>query len=194
MRLHPSPGQRFQHAHAKDGPARARNAYDDALSHMLSRPQYGKSGTIASMKSFSLVLLAATLALPLLAQDAPRKPSAVLQEACGACHGLNRLDTSRNRSEWKDTVERMVANGADVKANEMESLIGFITRFYGETIDINKASAQQIQEELDMTPAEAEMIVKARGANGAFKAYDDVKKSGVDAKRLDPIKDRLKYN
>ena len=153
-----------------------------------------KSGTIASMKSFHLALLATTLTLPMLAQDAPRKPSAVLQEACGACHGLNRLDTSRSRSEWKDTVERMVANGADVKANEMDSLVGFITRFYGETVDINKATAQQLQDELDMTPVEAEMIVKARGANGNFKNYADVQKSGIDAKRIDPIKDRLKYN
>ena len=152
------------------------------------------------MKRIHLVLLAAAGAVSVLApgamaQDPPRKPSGVLQEACSSCHGLNRLETSKNRSDWKDTVERMVANGADVKPEEMNPLVGFLVRFYGESVEINKATAQQLQEELDMTPAEAEATVKARSESGNFKSYADVQKvKGLDAKRIDPIKDRLKYN
>ena len=37
--------------------------------------------------------------------------------------------------------------------------------------------------------------MKARGESGNFKSYSDVQKiKGLDAKRIDPIKDRLRYN
>ena len=147
------------------------------------------------MKRFHLALFAVAACTRLWAQDAPRKASALLQEACTACHGLNRLETAKNRSEWKDTVDRMVYSGADVKPEELNSLVGFLVRYYGESVDINKATAQQLQDELDMTPSEAEAVVKARSESGNFKSYADVQKiKGLDAKRVDPIKDRLKYN
>src|SRR6266851_2434487 len=141
------------------------------------------------MKKIHLVLFAIAASTVctagVMAQDPPRKPSALLQEACSACHGLNRLETAKNRSDWKDTVERMVFNGADVKPEEMNSLVGFLVRFYGESVDINKATAQQLQDELDMTPAEAEAVVKSRSENGNFKTYADVQKiKGLDAKRI----------
>jgi competence protein ComEA len=147
------------------------------------------------MKRFHLALFAAAACTQIWAQDAPRKASALLQEACTACHGLNRLETSKNRSEWKDTVDRMIYSGADVKPEEVNPLVGFLVRYYGESVEINKATAQQLQDELDMTPAEAEAVVKARTESGSFKSYADIQKiNGLDPKRIDPIKDRFRYN
>jgi competence protein ComEA len=147
------------------------------------------------MTRFQLALFAAAACTQLWAQDAPRKASALLQEACTACHGLNRLETSKNRAEWKDTVDRMVYSGADVKPEEVNPLVGFLVRYYGESVEINKATAQQLQDELDMTPAEAEAVVKARAESGNFKSYADIQKiKGLDPKRIDPIKDRFRYN
>jgi competence protein ComEA len=147
------------------------------------------------MKRFHLALFAAAACTQIWAQDAPRKASALLQEACTACHGLNRLETSKNRSEWKDTVDRMIYSGADVKPEEVNPLVGFLVRYYGESIEINKATAQQLQDELDMTPAEAEAVVKARTESGNFKTYADIQKiKDLDPKRIDPIKDRFRYN
>ena len=146
------------------------------------------------MKRNCLALFALAAASGAFAQDAPRKPSAVMQEACSACHSLNRLETAKNRSDWKDTVERMVSSGADVKPEEMNSLVGFLVRFYGESVEINKATQQQLQDELDLTAAEAEAIVKTRAEAGAFKAFADMQKvKGVEMKRLDQVKERLRY-
>jgi competence ComEA-like helix-hairpin-helix protein len=143
------------------------------------------------MTKVCLTLL--SVALVASAQDA-RRPSALLQEACTACHGLNRLETTKNRGEWQETVERMVNSGADVKPEEMKGLVGFLVRYYGDNININTATAQQLQDEMDMTPAEAEAIIKARSENGNFKSYADIQKiKGLDPKRFDPIKDRFKY-
>ena len=146
------------------------------------------------MKRICLALAALAAASSAFAQEAPRKPSALMQEACSACHSLNRLETAKNRADWKDTVERMVSSGADVKPEEMNSLVGFLVRFYGESVEVNKATQQQLQEELDITAAEAEAVVKTRTEAGNFKSYADVQKvKGLDTKRLDPVKDRLRY-
>ena len=146
------------------------------------------------MMRIHFALFAVATASSVFAQDAPRKSFAVMQEACSACHGLNRLETAKNRSDWKDTVERMVSSGADVKAEEMNGLVGYLVRFYGESVEVNKATQQQLQEELDITAPEAEAIVKARAESGNFKTYADMQKvKGLDTKRLDPVKDRLRF-
>ena len=141
-----------------------------------------------------LVTFLALFASGAFAQDAPRKAYAILQETCSACHGLNRIDTAKNRAEWKDTVDRMIFNGADVKPEEVNTLVGYLVRFYGESVEINKATAKQLEEEVDLTAAEAEAIVKARTESGGFKEYADLQKvKGIDLKKLDPIKDRFLF-
>ncbi|HEY2125499.1 MAG TPA: helix-hairpin-helix domain-containing protein, partial [Chthoniobacterales bacterium] len=102
---------------------------------------------------------------------------------------------SKNRSEWKDSVDRMIYSGAGVRPEEVNPLVGFLVRYYGESVEINKATAQQLQDELDMTTAEAEAVVKARTESGSFKSCADIQKiKGLDARRIDPIKDGFRYN
>jgi hypothetical protein len=67
--------------------------------------------------------------------------------------------------------------GADVKPEEVNPLVGFLVRYYGESVEINKATAQQLQDELDMTPVEAEVVVKARAESGNFKAMPTFRRS-----------------
>jgi len=141
-----------------------------------------------------LLILTLPLAAALAAQDAPRKPYTILQETCGSCHGLNRIDTSKNRAEWKDTVDRMIYSGADVKPEEVNGLVGYLVRFYGESVEVNKFTAKQLEEELDLSKDEAEAIVKARTDNGNFKEFTDLQKvKGLDLKKLEPVKDRFRF-
>jgi competence ComEA-like helix-hairpin-helix protein len=59
---------------------------------------------------------------------------------------------------------------------------------------VNKAPAKDLQDQLDLSGDEAAAIVKYRDANGGIKNWDDLAKvPGLDAKKLEPLKKRLKY-
>ncbi len=64
----------------------------------------------------------------------------------------------------------------------------------GEEVKVNTASAKDLEEQLELTASEAEAIVKVRAAMRCLKSYGDLAKvSGLDIKKLEPMKGRLVY-
>jgi len=61
-------------------------------------------------------------------------------------------------------------------------------------INVNKATAAQLESGLGFTTTEAEAVVKYREKNGDFKTADDLKKVPyLDAKKVDDKKARLSF-
>lgn len=61
-------------------------------------------------------------------------------------------------------------------------------------INVNKATAVQLESGLGFTTTEAEAVVKYREKNGDFKTADDLKKvPDLDAKKVDAKKARLAF-
>ncbi len=59
-------------------------------------------------------------------------------------------------------------------------------------VNVNKATAKDIETGLALTTEEAEAIVKYRTDHGNFKDYDSLTKvPGVDAKKLEAKKDAI---
>jgi competence ComEA-like helix-hairpin-helix protein len=59
---------------------------------------------------------------------------------------------------------------------------------------VNQAPAKELANNLVITTDEAAAIVKYRTDNGNFKDYSDLSKvQGLDIKKLDPIKSRIKF-
>ena len=68
------------------------------------------------------------------------------------------------------------------------------TKNFPKKIQINKASATELGNGLELSSKEAEAIVKYREENGKIKDLEDLKKvPGLDAKKLEAKKEKLAF-
>lgn len=52
---------------------------------------------------------------------------ALLQERCTKCHGLDKVTSAaKNEAQWKVTIDRMVAKGAQLTPDEVQVLAAFL--------------------------------------------------------------------
>jgi mono/diheme cytochrome c family protein len=130
------------------------------------------------------------------AQDLPPgKGGEIINANCGGCHGIGRITGAggKSKTDWQSTVDRMMAKGIDIMPADEEVAVAYLARYFGEEVKVNSASAKDLQGQLELTASEAEAIVKARVA-AAFKSFADLAKvSGLDIKKLEPMKGRLVY-
>ncbi len=148
------------------------------------------------MKIFASALLCLAFFTAAQAQDLPPgKGGELLNANCGGCHGLNRTTSAgKGKEDWKGTVDRMISKGADLKDADADVLIAYLAKYYGEDVNVNSASAKELQEQLDITADEAAAIVKARTA-APIKNFNELGKvPGLDVKKLEPLKGRLTYS
>jgi competence protein ComEA len=131
------------------------------------------------------------LAFATQAQDLVEgKGKDITEKTCTACHGLDAIVTMHvAKDAWSDVVNDMKARGADGSNADFDAIIGYLAKYYGPEVNVNKATAKEIQD-LDLTEAQANAVIKAR----PHKTLADVTKAaGVDAKQLDAMKDRIKF-
>jgi competence protein ComEA len=124
--------------------------------------------------------------------DAPGK--ATVQMVCGACHSPDYItDAPRNSKGWNDVFEMMQAYGATATDDEWKEIKGYILGHIAQ-IEVNKATAAELQATFEIDEPTAKAIIDYRTANGDFKTIDDVKKvAGLDAKKVDYRKNRLEF-
>ena len=144
------------------------------------------------LASFSLLLLTAVQA-----QDLPEgKGKDTFQKICGACHDAGVVVTMhQSKDDWQSTVDDMKGRGADGSDADFKTIVDYLSKYQGPEVNVNKASADDLQKQLEITSTEAAAIVKTRTDKGDFKGWDDLQKvSGLDAKKLEPLKGRIVYN
>src|SRR5215468_7210605 len=115
---------------------------------------------------------------------------------CGACHGLEGvLSMNNSKSSWEDLIEDMRGRGADGTENDFKTIVAYLAKYYGPMVQVNKAPAKDLEEQLELTSAESAAVVKYRESNGGIKDWADLAKvPGLDTKKLEPIKKRLKFS
>jgi cytochrome c5 len=74
-------------------------------------------------------------ATPVPAQEEPAPSTldgkTLVQERCTKCHGLGQVERAKKtEEEWKATVERMVAKGAQLSQAEQELVIQYLAETY----------------------------------------------------------------
>jgi len=75
-------------------------------------------------------------------QDASEK--ALLQKVCATCHELERVTASRrSRSQWGETLEKMIGLGAKGTDQEFATILAYLVRQYGR-VNVNTATAVEI--------------------------------------------------
>jgi len=126
------------------------------------------------------------------AQDEGR---ALLERACTKCHALTVTTKQRNRkARWSEIVDNMITRGAELTDPEFETLVDYLAKNQGPTVNVNKASAEELVKVLELSKETAAAIVEYRQKNGSFKSLNDLKKvTAVDAKEIESRKDRIEF-
>jgi competence protein ComEA len=149
------------------------------------------------MKRLALVLplLMSSLFQVAQAQDLPEgKGKDVVDQVCGACHGTDLVAARRaTKQGWSYIVDDMVSRGASATNEQIASINEYLSKNFGQ-VNVNKGTSAEIASVLEITPEQADAIVKYRTDHGDYKTMDDVKKApGLASAKLDTKKDRVVY-
>ena len=122
-----------------------------------------------------------------------------LIKVCGKCHSVEQA-TSLHQSQaaWQDEIAKMVGMGAEGTDEELNSILFYLSRNFGpekpKPINVNTASAVELESSLGFTKTEAAALVDYRTHNEGLKSLDDLKKvPGLDAKKIDAGKERIAF-
>lgn len=129
------------------------------------------------------------------AQDLPEgKGKDVVEQVCGSCHGVDLVSTRRaTKMGWGYIVDDMVSRGASATNEQIQTINDYLFKNFGQ-VNASKAPASEIASVLEVTPAQADAIVKYRMDHGDFKTIDDLKKvPELASANLDMKKDRLVF-
>jgi competence protein ComEA len=145
----------------------------------------------------SVLLLAPLFALSAVhAQDLPSGSGKdTVEKVCTACHGLEAIVALQgDKDTWQGIVDDMKGRGADASNQDFTAIVNYLSKYFGNNVNVNTASSKEMSDNLDLTSAEADAIVKYRGDNGNFKEFADLKKvPGLDASKLEPLQKRIKF-
>jgi mono/diheme cytochrome c family protein len=125
--------------------------------------------------------------------DGPGKD--VVQRVCAACHDLGPLGAiNGNKDTWQGVVDDMRGRGADGTDDDFKTIVNYLSKYLGVTVNVNSATADVMATEFGITPAESAAIVKYRTDKGNIKDWDTLSKvPGLDASKIAPLKKRIKY-
>lgn len=143
---------------------------------------------------FALALLAAASLCAQTLPDGPGRETFVM--VCSMCHSPTAVIGKQGTKQWwQSKVTEMLQEVTDVPDSDVNAIVNYLAKnFPIVKTNVNKATAKEIETGLDLTPAEAEAIVRHRDAHGNFKSLDDLKKvTGLDAVKIESKKDRLEY-
>ena len=156
-----------------------------------------------SMRGVSVALV--TLGLPFMMEaqslklpDAPGKVA--MQKVCGSCHGAELvIGRQEARETWAAVVDDMIQRGATGTDDEFFEVVDYLAANFSKTspvtkVNVNKATAKDLEGALRIPAKQAAAIVHQREENGDFKSIEDLQKvPGIDAAKIGANKNRLSF-
>jgi competence protein ComEA len=109
---------------------------------------------------------------------------------CSRCHSPELAATQhQTRDQWQVTISKMANLGAEANDNEFEAILDYLARHFGpeaaQPVNVNKATAVEIECVLELTRSESKAIIQYRQQNGPFKTLDDLSRiPGLDFKKV----------
>jgi outer membrane protein assembly factor BamB len=147
------------------------------------------------MRALSSLVIAAGAAAAISGQQPAADPAkATFERLCGTCHEPERSTPSRRtREHWLQTVNSMVARGAEGTDAELMTVVDYLTREHGR-VNVNLGGPDDIALVLGLTQSEAAAIVQYRRDHGTFEDADAVGRvPGVDARKLARRRDAMVF-
>ena len=126
---------------------------------------------------------------------------AVILRECTTCHAPDHFVKYRHSNEeWQAIVTRM---GQRVKSGISKEDLDVVEKYLAANfpkieevgkVNINKASAKDIADQLALTPAEASAVVQYRERHGTFGQWGELLVIyGVDGRKIEAAKDRMSF-
>jgi competence protein ComEA len=128
-------------------------------------------------------MLAAALLAQMELPDGPAKQKVV--KICATCHEMETVvATRRTKLGWQQMTEDMVSRGAEGSEEDLAAVVAYLTEWAGK-VNVNTASAGELQKALGIDGKEAGAIVSYREQNGKFKSFEELLKTpGADPEKL----------
>ena len=153
------------------------------------------------MNRLRLAMMAFWLVPPVTAADLPEGPGRdLLVRVCTGCHKLESFASYRfTRDEYHAIVYRMAERGAQATGPELDQIAEYLARNFLKVEDparlnINKATAEDMEARLGLTAKEAEAVVSYRERHGDFHAVGDLYVIyGVDSAKIQAAKDKISF-
>jgi len=123
------------------------------------------------------------------------KAQTLVQKICVSCHEMDTVTaTRRTKIGWQQSVEDMASRGAEGSDQEMAEVVAYLTKYFGK-ININTATAVQLQEFLGLTEKDAQTIAAYRDRHGLFKDFEQLKTvPDVDAGKLQEKRSMIAFS
>jgi len=144
--------------------------------------------------------LVVVLALAAYGQQLPEGPGqAETEKLCKQCHEVARSVSPRqDRGGWDKTMTRMAAFGMKATDGEYSTVVDYLVKHFPpeavEKINVNTASAIQLESALSLKRSQASAVIAWRKENGGFKAFEDLLKvPALATAKLEEKKDRIVY-
>jgi competence protein ComEA len=155
------------------------------------------------MRPLSIFFASFFLSAALFAQKAQLPDAAgkdTVQRVCLACHGPELIVGKGNtRDGWNEVVAQMISRGAQGSDDDFATIVDYLTTNLPphadvKKVNVNKAAAAELASGLQISDKDAGAILDYRKQNGDFKSLADLKKvPGIDAAKLDSVKDRIAF-
>jgi len=146
-----------------------------------------------------LLVISISFAAVLIAAQDDNLPEGKGKEAlgrmCTNCHGLDQVTSQRySKKYWGSVVDDMVSRGAEGSDEDINAIISYLSRNFGKSVNINTATAKEIETDLSFPTAQADLVVKYRADKGAFKSFEELQKvPGLDAGLLEEQKKNITF-
>ena len=152
-----------------------------------------------------LLLAAASLASVCWGQDLPPgEGRETLQKVCTQCHDIESIPRLRySREDWSNLVYSMKDMGADATGPELEQIVDYLAKNFGKgggaaaKVNVNSATAKEIETGLGVTTKGSELIVAYRAKNGNFKDIATLLKvdgvEAADTAKIQAAKDKIAF-
>ena len=150
--------------------------------------------------------IAVALVVLACAPAADQKDAALLPEGpgkeiagriCFDCHDSGNFRKKRLTSEeWSDSVAEMVERGAKGTPAEIEAVVGYLAKNFGEgaPVRINTAPFAEIKTVLGFTVEEVRALLAYREKNGAVKSFEELLKvPGIDQAKAEAQTSRIAF-
>jgi quinate dehydrogenase (quinone) len=124
----------------------------------------------------------------------PGDGRASVVKMCSGCHGLpTAISRRRTRAEWQGMVEAMAGLGAPGDAADISGTVEYLAWRFGR-VNVNMASAQELQRVVELSATDAAAIVEYRTHNAPLASADDFRRvPGLDAAHIQKRMDRIVF-
>lgn len=129
--------------------------------------------------------------------DGPGKEET--RKLCAGCHELEKtISVRQDRVGWQQTMDKMVASGLKGADQQINAVLEYLVKHFPADevpkININQATAIELESGLSLRRSQAAAIIEHRGRYGKFKTIEDLKNvPGVDIAKIEAKKDRLTF-